>query len=47
MEQDMELMNAYRLYYDYAHLSLKEVVLAYMSEYGIEKNSVAFSYKNL
>ena len=47
MEQDMELMNAYRLYYDYAHLSLKDVVLAYMSEYGIEKNSVAFSYKNL
>lgn len=47
MEQDMELMNVYRLYYDYAHLSLKEVVLAYMSEYGIEKNSVAFSYKNL
>ncbi|MCD0151486.1 serine hydrolase, partial [Streptococcus agalactiae] len=43
MEQDMELMNAYRLYYDYAHLSLKDVVLAYMSEYGIEKNSVAFS----
>lgn len=43
----MELMNVYRFYYDYVYLFLKEVVLVYMFEYGIEKNSVVFFYKNL
>lgn len=46
MEEDAAIMDSYGLYYDYANLSLEEVVKAYMDEYGIDHSQVAFSYKN-
>ncbi|MBF8970068.1 serine hydrolase [Streptococcus sp. NLN76] len=46
MEEDVATMNSYGLYYDYANLSLEDVVKAYMDEYGIDYSQVAFSYKN-
>lgn len=46
MQADMATMNAYGLYYDYANMSLEEVVQAYMAEFGISPEQVAFSYKN-
>lgn len=47
MAMDLPVMNAYGLYYDYANLSLEEVVKAYLTEFGIDQSQVAFSYKNL
>ncbi|MDQ0223554.1 serine hydrolase [Streptococcus moroccensis] len=46
MDQDLALMDAYGLHYDYAHLSLPEVVQVYLDEIGAPHSSVAFSYKN-
>lgn len=46
MAQDMPIMNAYGLYYDYANLSLEQAVRAYLTEFGISPDQVAFSYKN-
>ncbi|MGT2666167.1 serine hydrolase [Streptococcus rifensis] len=46
MDQDLTLMDAYGLHYDYAHLSLPEVVQVYLDEIGAPHSSVAFSYKN-
>lgn len=46
MEEDAATMESYGLYYDYANLSLEDVVKAYMDEYGIDHSQVAFSYKN-
>lgn len=45
-EADLEQNAAYELAYDYAHLSLPEVVGQYLDEMGIPRESVAFSYKN-
>ena len=42
----METMNALGLYYDYANLTLPQVVQAYLDENGIDHSQVAFSYKN-
>lgn len=47
MKADVSVMDAYGLYYDYAHMTLPEVVQAFMDEYGIGHEQVAFSYKNL
>lgn len=46
MDADMETMNALGLYYDYANLTLPQVVQAYLDENGIDHSQVAFSYKN-
>ncbi len=46
MDQDLELMEYYGLHYDYAHLSLPQVVQTYLDEIGAPHTSVAFSYKN-
>ena len=46
MEADADTMNAYGLYYDYANLSLNQVVEAFMAEQGIDPSQIAFSYKN-
>lgn len=46
MEADLERMSSLGLYYDYAHLSLVEVVQNYLAEYGIDVSQVAFTYKN-
>ena len=45
-EADRETNEAYEMAYDYAHLSLPEVVQLYLDEMGIPHESVAFSYKN-
>ncbi|WP_261379612.1 class A beta-lactamase-related serine hydrolase [Streptococcus sp. sy004] len=47
MAADLATMDGYGLYYDYANLSLEEVVKTYMEEFGIESNAIAFSYKNM
>lgn len=44
---DAETMAAYGLSFDYAHMTLKEVILAYMDSQGIDHENVAFSYKDL
>ncbi|MFC3929016.1 serine hydrolase [Streptococcus caprae] len=46
MEADADTMNSLGLYFDYANMSLEEVVKAYMAEYGIADTDVAFSYEN-
>lgn len=46
MEADLERMSSLGLYYDYAHLSLVEVVQNYLAECGIDVSQVAFTYKN-
>ena len=46
LNQDMPLLEAYELVYDYANKSLPEVVQAYLDEMGIPHESIAFSYKN-
>ena len=46
MEADADTMNAYGLYYDYANLSLNQVVEAFLAEQGIDPSQIAFSYKN-
>lgn len=47
MEADKDRMNALGLYYDYSHLSLEDTVKAYLDEFGIAHDQVAFSYKDL
>ena len=47
IDQDMETMVAYELVYDYAHMTLPQVVEAYLDEMGIPHESIAFSYKNI
>ena len=47
MKADAPTMNAYGLYYDYANMTLPEVIQAYAKEYGIKNSQIAFSYKNL
>lgn len=46
MEADLERMDSIGLYYDYANMTLPQVVQAYMDEYGIDHSQVAFSYMN-
>ena len=46
MDEDQETMSYYGLYYDYANLTLEETVKAYLDEFGIPHDSIAFSYKN-
>ena len=46
MEADRASMEAMGLAYDYAHMSLVEVVQAYLADAGIDPSQVAFSYKN-
>lgn len=46
MDADMETMDSLGLYYDYAHMTLPEVVQAFLDEYGIDHSQIAFSYKN-
>ena len=43
---DAQTMDAIGLHYDYANLSLPQVVQAYLDEAGIPHENVAFSYKN-
>ncbi|MGT2866196.1 serine hydrolase [Streptococcus fryi] len=47
MDEDLAIMDYYGLYYDYPNLSLEETVKAYLDEFGIPYDSVAFSYKNM
>ncbi|GGE31630.1 serine hydrolase [Streptococcus himalayensis] len=47
MEADLATMSSYGLYYDYANLSLVEVVQAYLDEFGIPHSSIAFTYKDI
>lgn len=46
LDADRDLIESLQLSYDYANLSLVQVVQAYMKEVGIEASQVAFSYKN-
>lgn len=46
MEADLAIMDAYGLYYDYANMTLPQVVQAYLDEFGIDHSQIAFSYKN-
>ena len=47
LQADLAEMDSLGLYYDYANLSLEETVKAYMAEFGLAEDSVAFSYKDL
>lgn len=47
MRADLSAMDYYGLYYDYANLSLEGTVKAYLDEFGIPHESVAFSYRNM
>lgn len=47
MDADLATMDALGLYYDYANMTLQEVVQAFLDEYGIDHSQVAFSYKDL
>ena len=46
MEADADTMNGNGLYYDYANMTLNQVVEAFMADQGIESSQIAFSYKN-
>ena len=46
MEADRASMEAMGLAYDYAHMTLVQVVQAYLADAGIDPSQVAFSYKN-
>lgn len=46
-QADAATMASYGLTFDYANLTLPEVVQAYMATMGIEDSQVAFSYKDL
>ena len=46
MEADRYSMEAMGLGYDYAHMSLVQVVQAYLVDAGIDPSQIAFSYKN-
>ena len=47
IEQDLPTMEALGLSYDYANMTLPQVVQAYMDDMGIESSQLAFSYKDL
>lgn len=47
MAQEKATMSAYGLYYDYANLSLEEVVKEFMKEFGIKEGDIAITYKDL
>lgn len=47
MDEDLPTMEALGLYYDYANLSLPQVLQTYMDEVGIDHSQIAFSYKDL
>ncbi|MFU2204077.1 serine hydrolase [Streptococcus hyovaginalis] len=44
---DLGVMTSYGLAFDYAHMTLPEVVKAYMDQQGIDHSNIAFSYKDL
>lgn len=44
---DAATMKSLGLYFDYANMTLPEVVQAYLKENGIKNSQIAFSYKNL
>ncbi|WP_057490755.1 serine hydrolase [Streptococcus orisasini] len=46
MEADAATMDAIGLHYDYANLTLPQVVQTYLDELGIDHSCIAFSYKN-
>ena len=46
MEADADTMYGNGLYYDYANMTLSQVVEAFMADQGIESSQIAFSYKN-
>ena len=47
MAADAATMKSLGLYFDYANMTLPEVVQAYLKENGIKNSQIAFSYKNL
>jgi len=47
MTADAATMKSLGLYFDYANMTLPEVVQAYLKENGIKNSQIAFSYKNL
>lgn len=47
IEQDLPTMEALGLSYDYANMTLPQVIQAYMDDMGIESSQLAFSYKDL
>ncbi|XCY67228.1 serine hydrolase [Streptococcus iniae] len=47
MQEDFARMNELGLYYDYANLSLVDTVKAYLKEFSISEDQIAFSYKDL
>lgn len=47
MEADGPTMDALGLRYDYANMTLPQVVQTYLNEMGIDHSQVAFSYKDL
>lgn len=47
MQEDLARMDALGLYYDYANLSLVDTVKAYLKEFSISEEQIAFSYKDL
>ena len=47
IEQDLPTMEALGLSYDYANMTLPQVVQAYMDDMGIDSSQIAFSYKDL
>ncbi|MCB5028662.1 class A beta-lactamase-related serine hydrolase [Streptococcus mutans] len=46
VDADAARMDALGLHYDYANLTLPQVVQTYMDEMGIDHANIAFSYKN-
>lgn len=47
MDADLPTMEALGLSYDYANMTLPQVIQAYMDEVGIDHSQIAFSYKDL
>lgn len=46
-EADLSVMTSYGLAFDYAHMTLPEVITAYMDSQGIDHSNIAFSYKDI
>lgn len=44
---DLGVMSSYGLAFDYAHMTLTEVITAYMDLQGIDHHNIAFSYKDI
>lgn len=44
---DLAVMSNYGLAFDYAHMTLPEVITAYMDLQGIDHHNIAFSYKDI